>query len=77
MFSPNQEKGVYSAGRCKDVSEIIFGKLWIWGTAICVCVQSVFSADAATSWRHNTLLKHMALVNTMNVYSVEVVKASE
>ena len=39
----------------KWVSGINFGKLWIWGSAMCACVQSICSATAAMSWRHDAL----------------------
>ena len=45
----------------RGVSGIIFGKLWIWGSAICISVRSVYSAK---SRRHNTQLRPMTFVYT-------------
>ena len=48
----------------RRVSGTFFGKLWIWGSAMYVCIQLVFSADAATSRRYNRSLSPEALTNT-------------
>ena len=46
------------------VPEIIFGKSWIWGSAMCIYVQSVCSAITATSRRYDSLPRPLALKDT-------------
>ena len=57
LFSRTSRNKRASGQGVRWVSGIIFSKLWIWRSTMCVCAQSVCSADASISRKHNVLLR--------------------